>query len=227
MKIEYLDETDSTNEYIKRYLSSGEDRIVVAKRQTGGRGTKGRSFLSGEGGVYLSALNFYSDFPAKDAFLIMTHAAVAVCRTAEEFGLFPEIKWPNDVFLCGRKCCGILVENELNGCFVKSSIVGIGVNVSNDLSGIEEVAVSLSEAKGEAVSCDRARDYLIKYLQKADSFGDYLSRVRFLGREVAVTESGGKTYSAKAVGISSDGRLMIEREGKNVCLSAAEISLKI
>ena len=66
MKIEFLEETGSTNEYIKRYLNSGENRIVVAQKQTGGKGTKGRSFLSGEGGVYLSALTFYRDFSLKD-----------------------------------------------------------------------------------------------------------------------------------------------------------------
>ena len=81
MRIEYLDEVDSTNTYIRRYLEEGEDVIVCARRQTGGRGTKGRSFCSEEGGVYLSALTFYPDLPVSRAFRIMTHSAVAVCCT--------------------------------------------------------------------------------------------------------------------------------------------------
>ena len=144
MKIEFLEEVGSTNEYIKRYLLSGEDRIVIAKRQTGGKGTKGRSFLSESGGVYLSALNFYKNFPAENAFLIMAHAAVAVSETAESFGLDPEIKWPNDVLLAGKKLAGILVENTIDGGEVKSSIVGIGLNVLNELGELKEIAVSLS-----------------------------------------------------------------------------------
>ena len=64
MRIEQISVTDSTNEYVKRYLGGGEDVIVCARRQTGGKGTKGRSFSSCEGGVYLSVLNFYRDFPA-------------------------------------------------------------------------------------------------------------------------------------------------------------------
>ncbi len=226
MKIEFLEEVGSTNEYIKRYLLSGEDRIVIAKRQTGGKGTKGRSFLSESGGVYLSALNFYKNFPAENAFLIMAHAAVAVSETAESFGLDPEIKWPNDVLLAGKKLAGILVENTIDGGEVKSSIVGIGLNVLNELGELKEIAVSLSEAAGRIVPLDEARGRLIENLQRRISFDDYLGRVRFLGKEVRVIESGGETYFGKAVGVNPDGRLEVERGGKSVLLSAAEISLR-
>ena len=226
MKIEFLEEVGSTNEYIKRYLLSGEDRIVIAKRQTGGKGTKGRSFLSESGGVYLSALNFYKNFPAENAFLIMAHAAVAVSETAESFGLDPEIKWPNDVLLAGKKLSGIRVVNTIDGGEVKSSIVGIGLNVLNELGELKEIAVSLSEAAGRIVPLDEARGRLIENLQRRISFDDYLGRVRFLGKEVRVIESGGETYFGKAVGVNPDGRLEVERGGKSVLLSAAEISLR-
>lgn len=226
MKIEILDEIDSTNEYIKRYLPLKEDRIVVALKQTGGRGTKGRSFLSNAGGVYLSALRFYENFPAKNAFRIMAHAATSVCKTAEEFNLSAEIKWPNDVYLSGKKLAGILVENAIEGEKVKSSVVGIGMNVCNDLKGLDDIAISLSMLSEKEISCEEARGILIKKLQEKSSFSDYLNRVRFLGRKVLVTE-GEETYFAKAIAITSDGRLEAERGEKRVLLSAAEISLKI
>ena len=226
MKIEILEEVGSTNEYIKRYLSSGEDHIVVATRQTGGMGTKGRTFLSNEGGVYLTALNFYRGFFAREAFLIMAHAATAVCKTAESFGLSPEIKWPNDVYLSGKKLAGILVENILDGDQVKASIVGIGLNVCNDLGELKEIAISLSEVAGRKISPDEARKRLIKNLQNTANFDDYLQRVRFLGQEVQVVE-GINSYRARAIEICKDGRLKVERDGKEVLLSAAEISLKL
>ena len=65
MKIEYLEEVGLRKEYSRRYLESGEDIAVCARRQTGGKGTKGRSFLSCEGGVYLSFLRFFSDSDKK------------------------------------------------------------------------------------------------------------------------------------------------------------------
>ena len=226
MKIDILDEVESTNEYIKRYLASGEDHVVCANRQTGGKGTKGRSFLSSEGGVYLTALNFYRGFFAKDAFLIMARAATAVCKTAEHFGLNPEIKWPNDVYLHGKKLAGILVENILDGDKLKASIVGIGLNVSNDLGDLREIAISLSQAAGRSILVEEAREQLIQNLKSAHTFDDYLARVRFLGKEVCVMEAD-ETYRAKAIKVCSDGRLKVERAGEEVLLSAAEISLKL
>ncbi|MDE7297187.1 MAG: biotin--[acetyl-CoA-carboxylase] ligase [Clostridia bacterium] len=225
MKIELLEETTSTNDYIKRYLNGEENIIVSTKRQTGGKGTKGRSFLSGEGGVYLSALTFYKNFPAGDAFRVMAHAAVAVCKTAERFGVSPEIKWANDVFADGRKLAGILIENVFRGANLHASIVGIGLNAENDVSALGGIAVSLSELAGTSISADEARQALIEEYQQESSFEEYLARVRFLGRTVRVTE-GEREYFATAREILGDGRLLIEEDGKLRALSAAEISIK-
>lgn len=225
MRIELLEETVSTNVYIRKYLSGGENVIVCAQRQTGGKGTKGRSFLSAEGGVYLSALTFYHNVPANEAFRVMTHAAVSVCRTAEAFSAAPEIKWPNDIYLHGRKLCGILIENGISEGRLRWSIVGIGLNVNNDVSSLCGIASSLSEVAG-TLSVARVRDTLIGMLQKQDTREDYLSYVRFLGKELSVTE-GEATYRAKACAILEDGRLEIEQNGKRRALSAAEISVKL
>ena len=226
MKIELLETVDSTNDYIRKYLTGGEDVIVSARRQTGGKGTKGRSFLSGEGGVYLSALNFYSGIPAERAFRVMSHAAVSVCRTAQAFGVSPEIKWANDVLVSGRKLAGILIENGFSGGSLQWSIVGIGVNAENDVSGLGGIAVSLTEAAGRRIGADEAREALIENYCKPSSFEEYLSYIRFLGREVLVAE-GERTYHAVARKILGDGRLEVEDAQGVRVLSAAEISLKI
>ena len=226
MKIELLEEVGSTNDYIKRYLSGVEDVVVCAKRQTSGRGTKGRSFLSEEGGVYLSALTYYDNLPACEAFKIMTHAAVAVCRTAKEFGVEPEIKWPNDVLVNGKKLCGILIENILTGGCIKASVVGIGLNVVNELSNLKGIAVSLSELTNKSMRAEDVRDRLIENYQKTSAFAEYLSYVRFLGKAVRIIE-GEKESLATARRILPDGRLEIEQDGIVRALSAAEISLRL
>ncbi len=226
MRIELLEEVGSTNDYIRRYLGGGENVIVCAKRQTGGKGTKGRSFLSDSGGVYFSALTFYQEFPAGEAFRIMTHAAVSVCRTAERFSVSPEIKWPNDVFMSGRKLAGISIKNDIADGQVRSSLVGIGLNAENDVSALNGIAISLTEAAGRRVSADEAKNALIENYGKEDDFEDYLSRVRFLGKNVRVSE-GERSYVAVARRILSDGRLEIEENGLVRVLSAAEISLRL
>lgn len=225
MKIERLEEVDSTLRYIKRYLDGDEDVIITAKRQTGGMGTKGRSFASDEGGVYFTALTFY-DLPAKDAFRVMAHAAVTVCRTAEEFGVLPEIKWPNDVLVNKRKLAGILIENTFSGDRLRCSTVGIGLNAENDVSALGGIAISLTEAAGKRVSEEAAREALIRHFLKDSSFDEYRSYVRFLGEEVRVIE-GEREFTALAKEITADGRLVIEKRGSLRTLSAAEISLRL
>lgn len=225
MKIELLDEVSSTNDYIKQYLSGGEDIIVSAKRQTGGKGTKGRSFLSEEGGVYLSALTFYRDVPAENAFRVMAHAAVAVCRCAERFGVSPEIKWANDVLVGGKKLAGILIENIFRGKNLHASIVGIGLNAENDLTELKDIAVSLTQTAGKRVPVQEAREALIGEIGRESGFDEYLARVRFLGRTVKITE-GGREYFARAEKILDDGRLLVVKDGAERALSAAEVSIR-
>ncbi len=228
MRIISLEETASTNDFIRSFLCGGEDVIVTAARQTCGRGTKGRSFLSEAGGLYFSALTFYAPhaLPAERAFEIMMHAAVSVARTAARFGVRPEIKWPNDILAGGRKLCGILIENVLSGGDVHASIVGIGLNVSNDLSALGGIATSLSEQTGEPCTVAKARAVLIEEFLRPAAFEEYLSFVRFLGQRVTVCE-GERSYPAVARRILPDGRLEVETSAGVAALSAAEIGIRV
>lgn len=226
MKRIFLEEVGSTNDYIKQFLRGGEDTVVCAERQTGGRGTKGRSFLSEKGGVYLSALTFYEALPASSAFTVMTHAAVSVCKTLETFSLVPEIKWSNDVLVGGKKICGILIENELAGNFVHSSVVGIGLNVSNPLDGLENIATSMKEHLALPPAVEEVREELLKNLGSESKFEEYLSYIKFLGKEIEVTE-GERRYAAIALAVLPDGRLFIREKGETRALSSAEITIKL
>lgn len=226
MKIKRLKEVDSTNRYIKRYLAGGKDVIVTAKCQTGGLGTKGRSFLSGHGGVYLTALTFYDDLPESQAFRVMAHAAVAVCKTVEKFGVQPQIKWANDVFIGSRKITGILIENVISDGKIKASVIGIGVNVNNDVSALGGIATNLLDETGKKYSVRRVCNELIRNLKREYDFSVYLSYIRFLGQKVTVTERENQ-YTATALEILSDGRLRVKTDTGERVLSSAEISLNI
>ena len=128
-----LDQVDSTNNEIKR-RAVGEvpdGLTVVAGEQTGGRGRRGRSFVSPPGkGLYLSAL-LKPDCPLGEVPALTAWSAVAVCDAIEELcGVRPGIKWPNDVILEGRKLCGILTELELEAetAALRYVVVGIGIS---------------------------------------------------------------------------------------------------
>lgn len=225
MRIELLDAVSSTNDYIKKYMGRGENVIVCAKSQSAGRGTKGRSFLSDAGGVYLSALIFPHLAPS-EAFRVMSHAATAVCKTLCSFGIAPSIKWANDVLIGTKKCAGILIENTLRGGEIYESVIGIGLNVSNDVQSLKGVACSMKDVlKSPPPPVERVRDVLIENFCKESTFEEYLSFVGFLGQKVLVMER--ESYYAVARRILPDGRLEVERDGEKILLSAGEISIKI
>ena len=133
---------DSTNTKAISIAKEGlSEAVVIAKRQTGGRGRMGRSFASPEGGLYLSYL---TDRLAPGAsVLALTPAAALAVRRAiiRTFGLSCAIKYPNDLILQDRKVCGILCESvAMEGRFCV--VVGVGINVQTDicLDGMDQTS---------------------------------------------------------------------------------------
>lgn len=221
-----LGEIDSTNEFCKRFLGEG-DLIVTAARQTGGRGTKGRSFVSDEGGLYVSVMTTYKNFDFADTFSIMINACVAVCETLKSFGLNPTVKWANDVLVNGRKICGTLIENRLGADNVCVSIVGIGLNVNNVLpEELAPIATTMRECSGKRQNLAAVRSRLIKNLQRRYTVDDYRSFVDWFGREVCLVEADGKSFTATAIDVDERGNLVCETEGRIKKISSAEMSLR-
>ncbi len=221
-----LEETNSTNDYAKALRGDGKNLLVTAKRQTGGRGTKGRSFSSKEGGIYLSKLSFYSDFSAREAFKIMIGAAVAVCETLRFYRLQPKIKWPNDVFVNGKKICGILIENTLSGEKISSSIVGIGLNVCNELpEELFTIATTMKEA-GVTVSVEEVLLRLSENLERDWTVEDYRGYLGHVGERVTLL-FGDERVPATLLSVTEDGRLQAEMEGKIALISQGEVSIQI
>ena len=224
-----LREVDSTNEYAKSLRAEGqgvvEDTIITAKRQTAGRGTKGRSFSSGKGGVYLTYLRVFEDFAAKRAFEIMASAAVAVCKTLESFGLSPVIKWANDVHVNGKKISGILTENTFSGDRVQNSVVGIGLNVNNALeTELQGIATTMREAIGKRLCLRKVTKRLMENLQAPFVMEDYLSRLGYMGRRVELV-FGDERVPATLLFVDNEGVLTVEINGEERRFSAAEISV--
>lgn len=226
MKIIDLECTNSTNEYCKA-LNADEDTAVFAKRQTGGKGTKGRFFYSEEGGIYLSLLRRYENFPAGDAFKIMINCSVAVCKTVEDFGVKPHIKWANDVLVGNKKICGTLIENTVCGGKIIRSIVGMGLNVNNPLAPeIRDIATSLSLELNKKLDLERVKDRFLCRLEGQYSLKDYKSYIDWLGSEILLVD-GDKTRKAVAVDICENGSLKVNWSGDMLEITAGEVSLRL
>ena len=225
MKIIELEVTDSTNEYCKR-MDVGEDLIVTAKRQTSGKGTKGRCFSSDCGGLYISVMR-HNPVEAGCAFKLMVDSCTAVCKTLQYFGLAPVIRWANDVLVNGKKICGTLIENTLCGSAVSRSIVGMGINVNNTLpQDLNDIAITMRQAAGKGVDICAVRDRLIENLQKSYSLEQYKSYINWFGREITL-KGNDDEIRAVAKDVAEDGRLICIINGKTVKMSSAEVSLRL
>jgi BirA family biotin operon repressor/biotin-[acetyl-CoA-carboxylase] ligase len=217
----------STNDYAKERRGEKKNLIVTAIRQTGGKGTKGRSFSSEEGGVYATKLTFYEDFPAKEAFKIMQNAAVAVCETLAFLGLKPLIKWPNDIYVSDKKICGILIENTFSGTNVSSSLVGIGINIYNSLpQELEGIATSVLLETGIRQEVETVCEKLIEELSKEHTEEQYLSYIGYMGKEVTLI-IGDECVQGRLVCVEKDGKLRVETDEGEALLSSAEVSVRI
>lgn len=223
----HFDEIGSTNDYAKTLRARGEDVVITADRQTGGRGTKGRSFSSDKGGVYVTKLSFYQDFPGKRAFEIMANAAVAICETLEFYGLRPVIKWANDIFVDDKKICGILIENVFSGNSVSSSTVGIGLNVCNELpKELDGIATTMSKILQKELSVTEVRERLLTCLENPKGMDAYLSRIGYMGRQATVI-LGEENLPVTLLSVDSEGGLWVETQGEKRRFAAAEVSLKL
>lgn len=226
MKIIELEEIDSTNEYCKR-IDNGEDVIVTAMRQSKGKGTKGRSFVSDQGGLYVSIMKHYIDFDSSDTFKIMVGSCVAVCKTLENFKIAPVIRWANDVLADGKKICGTLIENNFIGNKITRSIIGIGLNVNNNLpEELSDIATTMRLLLGKKIDVEVVMKELINNLQKDFTIDDYKYYVNWLGSNVILKTVDGE-LKAKTLDIDSHGRLVCEIDGKKEYISAAEVSLRL
>lgn len=239
-----LDTVDSTNNEIKR-RAVGEvpDGLAVAAgEQTGGRGRRGRSFVSPPGkGLYLSVL-LKPDCPLAQVPTLTAWSAVAVCDAIEQVcGVRPGIKWPNDVILEGRKLCGILTELELEAetAALRYVVVGIGVNISQKEADfgpeVAPVAVSLAQALGKAPRRAEVARALLDSLDRlyADfpqEGGRWLERYRAdcltVGKPIRVLSAGGER-GGTALGIDEEFALRVAWEdGREETLSSGEVSVR-
>jgi BirA family biotin operon repressor/biotin-[acetyl-CoA-carboxylase] ligase len=140
-QITALEETDSTNSFLKRLpLEQQHGHAVFAESQTGGRGRRQRSWFSPPGcNIYLS-LGWFFDKSCGPLSTLPLAVAVATCRALSRAGIEGHgIKWPNDILAGGAKLAGILVESQAPGAEAVYAVIGVGLNVFMPAEGADAV----------------------------------------------------------------------------------------
>ena len=224
--IHHFLETGSTNDAARQLAEQGapEGTLALAEEQTQGRGRLGRSWLSERGaGIYASIL-LRPVLKPREAAVLTLVAAVAGSEAIEHAcGLRADIKWPNDLLLSGRKCCGILSEMQAERDEIRYVIVGIGINV-NHAAFHEELGQRATSLRIEGkVTCSRVA-VLCEFLQRFELLYDelqqgnraavlqrWVNRSSFaFGKQVTVDLGSGKKVEGLTAGLSELGNLKVK-----------------
>lgn len=242
IKLEAFESLDSTNTYLKKRAAGGapEGTVVIANAQTAGRGRMGRSFASAPGlGIYLSML-LRPSTEAECVQSLTAGTAVAVCRAVERVcGVAPGIKWINDLFLKGKKICGILCESSLKDEKAEYVVLGIGLNVITRPQDFPEelrgTAGSLYSQTGIVYERGKLISAMISELSamyeawKTDPralLDDYRRRCIVLGKTVEVSPVTGGVFTAAAEEISDDFGLVLRLpDGSVRTVHSGEVSI--
>lgn len=237
----FLPEVDSTNNVAKKLAEDGacHGTLVIAEQQTAGKGRRGRSFSSPRGcGIWMSLIVKDDIEPARASMLTLI-MGLAVTRAIEALtDLTPQIKWPNDVILHGKKLCGILTEMSMQVDYVNYIVIGCGVNVQNESfpKELEALATSVYMECGRRVSrvqlaaeiMRQFEYYYNKYLPTQDLceiVDEYNECLVNRGKEVRVLNPR-ETYEGHALGINTAGELMVQTRTDVRYVTAGEVSVR-
>ncbi len=239
---------DSTNQEVKRRALEGARHglVVLAESQTAGKGRKGRGFFSPVGtGIYMSVLFRPDAGQSKDIVLVTTAASVAVCRAVRRvLNEEPEIKWVNDVYLRGKKICGILTEavSDFESGRIDTVVVGIGINYRVPEGGypaelrdiVGAVCTQGQEVPRNTLAAAVLNELYELYagLSRRTFLDDYRRWSSVIGKEVRF--STGVDYDnpeeweyGTALDIDENGGLIVQlRDGETRVLRTGEITLR-
>ena len=235
-EIRYFKTISSTNAYAKQLVEKNiqEGTIVVADVQTKGRGRKNRTWSSNYGGLWFSFV-LYPHIPPERGMLVTMASSVAVAHAIKEnTNLNPIIKWPNDLLIHNKKICGILTELDAEMDRINYSIVGIGLNVNNELDvDLKKIASSIYLETGIQIPRVRLLRSILTYFDeqydalKSDNYekirNDWFTYANIIGKKIQVQTE--KTTTTGTVStIDDSGCLILETNQGSIRIVSGDVT---
>lgn len=215
----------STNSEAKKiYPEMNGEFLFVAPEQMSGRGRLNRVFVSGEGGVYMTLCYKPNNIFVSDSLKIVLLTGLAVAKTLKKYAKDVAIKWPNDVFVNGKKICGILLESVVTENMTEAIFLGIGVNIRNEIpEELKEKVTSLClegipAVPREQMICEILSNLcgMLEVYQKqgfAPFEKEYISLSMTIGHDVVVNVDGNRKCGY-GLGLSEEGYLLLKNDDK-------------
>ena len=218
-----LDVVDSTNNYAAKLLNTTNvlnGTVIMAKNQISGRGQKGNTWQTKEGEnlTFSIVLNNIS-ISSSTQFLISQWVSISIVEMLSSMEISSQIKWPNDILVAENKLkiSGILIENSLRGQKISSSIIGVGLNVNQEIFPLNIKATSVHNELNEDSNLDLILEKLMYHLNA--NYLQLLHQPEKLHKRYFSMLIGSKDYlnyeddkgnfSAKIENILPDGRLVL------------------
>ncbi|MBE3597331.1 MAG: biotin--[acetyl-CoA-carboxylase] ligase [Limnochordaceae bacterium] len=231
LPVHFFPVVGSTNDEARRLAEAGgpAGTVVVADRQTSGRGRRGRTWVSPPGGLYFSVL-VRPQLEPRHVSLLSLASAVAVTRAVQSAlpGAGARVKWPNDVIAGGRKLAGILAELSADQETVRFAVIGIGINVETPeldpapaAGGLPPIGLrqlGWTQPRAEVLGRVLAALHRLlggfepRQLPAAALVAEASSLLAWKGEEVEVQTPSG-SWRGRLAGLAGDGALVLERAG--------------
>lgn len=225
-KILRLDTVDSTNNYTANLLIEGKlesGTVILADEQTAGRGQRGSQWSSNAGENLLFTLFIEPDNMSVEDQQVLTHfASVSLINILRKIGISALIKWPNDIFVNDKKIAGILIENNIRGGNISSSIIGIGLNVNQGSFNL----LSATSVKNETDNFYSINEILFLLIQEMNSLwkeiekcnfqklrSEYLDNLYLIDQLANFSDMEGN-FKGIIKGVTQEGYLLIEKNSE-------------
>ena len=230
-RVYYFDSTDSTQNFAMKIASNDKENgtVIISKKQTMGRGRMKRKWKSPTGGIWMSII-IHPKFDVSYTTLVPIATSLALCMAIEKIlKIKPELKWPNDVTLKGKKVAGVLVDTSIISNEIENMVLGIGINFKIKPHELASTIKKTPNFYGVATLVkknERALPLVHQFLYELEKVfqlinsrrikkikSEWTKRSSTIGRNVSIITSEGNV-NGKAVKIDSDGALIISKGKK-------------
>ena len=240
-RVYYFDSIDSTQNFALKIASKDNENgtVIISKKQTGGKGRMKRKWVSPVGGIWMSVI-IHPDFDISNTTLVPIATSLALCKAIEKTTkIKPELKWPNDITMKGKKVAGILVDTSIQSNKIESLVLGIGINFKIKQEKLKKIIVNSPNYYGATtlVKKNESALHLVQqFLYELEVIFQWINsgltkkiiyewtkRSSTIGKNISIINDK-KIVTGKAIKIDNDGALIISKNKQTTRILIGDVT---
>jgi len=237
----YFDSIDSTQDFALKIASQDNENgtVIISKKQTGGKGRMKRKWFSPIGGIWMSII-IHPDFDISNTILVPIATSLALCKAMEKTTkIRPELKWPNDITIKGKKVAGILVDTSIESNKIESLILGVGINFKIKQEKLKKIIINSPNYYGATtlVKKNESALHLVQqFLYELEVIFQWINsgltkkiifewtkRSSTIGKNISIINDK-KIVTGKAAKVDNDGALIISKNKKSTRILVGDVT---